>query len=130
MSGWYTTGLLTPIVSLTPGAYQPITPIRLRNTRNRGAAGKLKAQTKLSFDATNALDTLPTAGIDSVVLNVTATNVSARGHLRVYPDGPAMPFASNLNFDSGATVANVVTVHRPTTTGWTSSTARSAVPPM
>lgn len=45
----------------------------------------------------------------SVVLNVTVTN-STGGVLTVFPDGQAVPTASNLNFVAGQTVANLVTV--------------------
>ena len=46
----------------------------------------------------------------SVVLNVTATGPSASGFLTVFPGDSPRPLASTLNFEPGATVANLVTV--------------------
>ncbi len=44
----------------------------------------------------------------SVTLNITATNTRAPGFVTVWPCGQPRPLASNLNFDAGATVANLV----------------------
>lgn len=46
----------------------------------------------------------------AVTLNVTVTGPSTGGYLTVYPDGAAQPTASNLNFSTGQTIANQVTV--------------------
>ncbi|MGW4162073.1 protease pro-enzyme activation domain-containing protein [Streptomyces sp. NPDC004788] len=46
----------------------------------------------------------------AVVLNVTATAPTAGGFLTVWPDGTTLPNASNLNWTTGQTVANLVTV--------------------
>jgi hypothetical protein len=46
----------------------------------------------------------------AAVLNVTVTQPTAPGYLIVYPGGSTMPLASNLNFSSGQTVPNLVTV--------------------
>jgi hypothetical protein len=52
---------------------------------------------------------VPATGVDSVVVNVTATASTAGGYLTVYPTGTARPNASNLNFTPGSTVPNLVT---------------------
>ena len=44
----------------------------------------------------------------AVVLNVAVTGPTITGHLTVWPDGVSKPLASNLNFNKGATVANLV----------------------
>jgi hypothetical protein len=44
-----------------------------------------------------------------VVANVTATGAGAAGYLTVYPCGATPPTASNVNFDAGASVPNLVT---------------------
>jgi hypothetical protein len=44
-----------------------------------------------------------------VVVNVTATGSGAAGYLTVYPCGASPPTASNVNFDGGASVPNLVT---------------------
>ena len=48
------------------------------------------------------------ANATSVVLNVTVTEAQAPGYATVYPCDASPPNASNLNYDTGATVANAV----------------------
>lgn len=51
---------------------------------------------------------LPSGGVGSVVLNVTATEPTANSFLTVWPDGAPQPLASNLNFRVGDTRPNLV----------------------
>jgi hypothetical protein len=52
---------------------------------------------------------LPASGVGAVVLNVTATNPTAvGGYITVWPTDQPQPYASNLNFVAGQTVANLV----------------------
>jgi hypothetical protein len=51
--------------------------------------------------------TVPTDA-SAVVLNVTVTGTQADGFVTVYPCGTAIPTASNINYVTGATVANLV----------------------
>ena len=51
---------------------------------------------------------MPASGVSAVVLNVTATQPTAPGHLTVYPDGVARPTTSSLNFSAGETIPNLV----------------------
>jgi hypothetical protein len=53
---------------------------------------------------------VPKDDVDAVVLNVTVTDTVGDGFLTVFPCGEAVPRASNLNFTSGQTVPNLVTV--------------------
>ncbi|MFI8967118.1 hypothetical protein ACIGO8_34015, partial [Streptomyces sp. NPDC053493] len=53
---------------------------------------------------------VPAEGLTSVVLNVTATNATAGSFVSVYPYDTVRTSASNLNFQAGQTVANLVTV--------------------
>jgi hypothetical protein len=50
------------------------------------------------------------AGASAVVANVTVTGGTAPSFLTAYPDGSALPNASNLNFFAGETVPNRVIV--------------------
>jgi hypothetical protein len=50
-----------------------------------------------------------------VVLNVTATVPTKAGYFTGYPNGASLPFASDLNFLAGQTVANLVVVKVGTT---------------
>ena len=47
-------------------------------------------------------------GATAVVLNVTSTSASAPGFVTAHPQGSPLPGASNVNFVSGRTVANLV----------------------
>ncbi len=50
------------------------------------------------------------AGATSAVVNLTATGTAAAGYVTAYPCDQAAPTASNVNFDGGATAANLATV--------------------
>ena len=53
---------------------------------------------------------LPDAGVAAVVVNTTVTETKAGGYLTVYPGTSSLPTASNLNWSTGATIPNLVTV--------------------
>ncbi|SHL27736.1 hypothetical protein [Actinacidiphila paucisporea] len=53
---------------------------------------------------------VPATGVSAVVMNVTAVNPTSSGFVTVYPDGSAVPQASNLNFTKGETIPNLVIV--------------------
>ncbi|MFI8966067.1 protease pro-enzyme activation domain-containing protein [Streptomyces sp. NPDC053493] len=85
-------------------------PARLLDTRSAlgtGAAAPLKGGTNLVLSLNDG-HTL--ANAKAVVLNVTVTAPTTGGFLTVWPDGTALPNASNVNWTTGQTVANLVTV--------------------
>jgi serine protease len=96
------------------GSYVTVTPFRITDTRpNSGQpnAGKsLAANSTLNVQVTRVGTAPVPAGAAAVVLNVTAVDPAASGFLTVFPAGITMPTVSNLNFASGETVANLVTV--------------------
>jgi hypothetical protein len=51
---------------------------------------------------------VPDVGVDAVVLNVAALRPSVPGYLSVWPTGTALPDISNLNYDPGRNVPNLV----------------------
>jgi hypothetical protein len=53
---------------------------------------------------------LPSAGVASVAINVTAVGPTAMSYLTVWPTDRAQPNASNLNLSPGVTIANMVIV--------------------
>ena len=53
---------------------------------------------------------VPSSGVGSVALNVTATNPTSSSYVTVWPTGSARPTASNLNFTAGQTTPNMVIV--------------------
>ena len=102
--------------------YTPYGPVRILDTRNgTGAArGAVAAHGTVSLKvagagASSTAGPIP-AGITAVVMNVTVVTPTRNGVLTVYPDeGPkgqkqTAPNTSNLNFSTGQTVPNLVTV--------------------
>ena len=53
---------------------------------------------------------MPATGVSAVVLNVTVTDPTAMSYLTLWPTGQARPLASNLNYNPGQTVPNLVVV--------------------
>jgi hypothetical protein len=100
ISGYYIAG--SPAV---PGAFVPVAPTRLLDTRNTAPVG---AFSPVSFQAAG------TAGVPSkvsaIVFNLTVTRPQANGHIIAYASGTTIPVTSNVNFVAGQTIPNSVTV--------------------
>ena len=113
-------------VSATNGAgqssYSPVTPVRILDTRGEGKVGALDVsgsgdprQLKVTGTiqtTSEGSQTLVPVGATAVSLNVTAVATETNDHggfVTVYPCG-TRPNASLINFRSGETVANAVTV--------------------
>jgi hypothetical protein len=102
--------------SSTAGAYVPLTPARIADTR--AASGypyegdtlgpALSLPDSLNVQVTGE-DGIP-AGATGAIVNVTVVNITASSYLTVYPEGAPQPTASNLNWTAGETVANRVLV--------------------
>jgi hypothetical protein len=118
-------------VARFPGAYRPVVPFRVLDTRSGiGHSGSLGAGQKISVAIAGVAGSgVPAMGSSTppsaVVLNVTATNPTQAGYLTIYPGQngncglgvncfppgvPPPPVASNLNFVAGQTVPNLVEV--------------------
>ena len=91
------------------GEFTPLTPARILDTRNGGAVGGVASGTSIPVQVTGR-GGVPGSGVQAVVLNATVTNPTASSYLTIWPAGAARPSISNLNFVSGQTVANLVTV--------------------
>ncbi|MFT3791121.1 MAG: S8 family serine peptidase [Rudaea sp.] len=93
-----------------------VQPARLLDTRtshttidgNFAGEGALAAQVTRPLTVTGRDAELPASGIGSVILNVTATNTTAAGHVTVWSTDNARPNASNLNFVANQTIPNLV----------------------
>jgi hypothetical protein len=106
----------------TVKGYTPVPPVRICDTRAvappavlanqcqgpSGVAGTLAA--KGSKDVAIAGQNGVPATALAVVLNVTATDVTAVSYFTVWPAGIAQPTVSNLNWSPGQIVQNLVTV--------------------
>jgi PKD domain len=99
---------------LTVGdGYQAVTPTRLLDTRvGTGApTGPVKSMQSVTLQLPSSVTASSHGPLEAVVLNVTVTQPTAIGDVKVYPNGLAQqPTTSNLNFAAGETVANLVTV--------------------
>ncbi|MEU7774041.1 NosD domain-containing protein [Micromonospora taraxaci] len=85
--------------------FKPLAPTRVLDTRANGGA-PVPANSYRVLDLSGRVP----SGAKAVVLNVTATQPTANGLLTVYPAGSSVPTASNLNFVTGQTIPNLVTV--------------------
>ena len=87
--------------------FYTVTPCRVADTRN--AAGPyggpaLNANTSRSFTVTGQCGIPSTA--EAIALNVTVTDATAPGDLRLYPTGYAQPSTTGINYLAGKTRAN------------------------
>lgn len=97
----------------TTGSYVPLTPARIADTRagsrepNSGdpltPGGSLAVQVEGEGG-------VPATGLSAVALNVTLTDTTQSSYLTAYPTGNAVPLSSNLNWQTGDTLANSVIV--------------------
>ncbi|MGD1035529.1 MAG: hypothetical protein ABR977_14030 [Candidatus Dormibacteria bacterium] len=103
------------------GAYTPLKPFRLCDTRSAAsvgyttectAHGALAAGSTMTFAVTGQVvnsESVPD-GAQAVVVNLTAIDGSASTFLTMFPAGSAVPTASNLNVGPGNNEANLVVV--------------------
>ncbi len=107
------TQVLSGVAPAAP--FVSVAPVRLLDTR---ALGETVDTQYAAIGLRNAgtITELPVAGragvptdATTVVLNVTATDTRGAGFVTVWPCGTPQPNASNLNYDTGVTIANAVT---------------------
>jgi hypothetical protein len=88
--------------------YEPITPARLLDTRaGVGLGGGFNANVPRSFQITGG--TIPTGAV-AITGNLTVTGQSRGGYVSVTPTPTANPTTSTINFPSGDTRANGLTI--------------------
>lgn len=92
-----------------PGGFVSVAPTRVLDTRfgTSVPAGAAQPDGTVSFAVAGRAG-VPTSGVSAVALNVTATEPTTPGHLRVYASGRVRPVSSNLNFVAQQTVPNMV----------------------
>jgi hypothetical protein len=112
VGGWFTD---SSNASAVGSRFVGVTPARILDTRNGTGgfssplgAGQTIAVSMAGQGGVPAMNagTPPTA----LVLNVTVADTTAGSYLTVWPDLTAQPIASDLNWASGLTVANLVVV--------------------
>jgi hypothetical protein len=90
------------------GVYSPVQPSRILDTRT-GGPGAVPADGTIAVQVAGQ-GGVPGTGARAVILNVTVTQPNGLGFLTLFPSGAARPLASDLNFASGETRANLVVV--------------------
>jgi len=88
------------------GVYTALPPHRVLDTRTNHTTLGPGGSVNLLIGGNGIVPMSATA----VILNVTAVDESTAGFFTVYPTGAALPTASNLNWVTGETVPNLVSV--------------------
>lgn len=91
---------------------QPVSPQRLLDTRRPigvPAAAKVQGGSVVTLQVAGTAG-VPPSGASAVTMNVTVTEPERAGFVTVYPCDRDRPTASNLNYEAGQTVPNLVSV--------------------
>lgn len=120
VAGWFTDDTNAPSGT---GLFVPVAPERLLDTRQDSKPGD---GSQVQLDPLGRAG-IPTSGVSSVVLNVTATQPVAGGFVQVLPTGSGtVGGSSNLNLERvGQTIANAAIATLGTGGGVTLYTLRS-----
>jgi hypothetical protein len=99
-------GYFTPS---TGDRFTPLVPARLFDTRDGTGvrAGKVAGGSPIEVQVTGRTG-VPEFGASAVVINLTVTEPEAPGWMRSTPTGQTAATTSNVNFDAGDTVPNLV----------------------
>ena len=111
-------GLISVNAANDTSSLVPITPARILDTRSGDRVGSLDTAGASNPYRLKVIGTdgIPTSGVTAASLNVTAVDTQTNnygGYVSVYPCAAvssAKPDVSNMNFGSGQTIANAVTV--------------------
>ena len=99
---------------VTGGVYHPLVPWRVLDTRTSantlGPGGSVDVVVTGISNPADSSETVPSTGVQAVVLNVTGIQGTAGTFVTVFPTGAAAPTVSNLNLPAGAIQANLVVV--------------------
>ncbi|MFZ3471845.1 hypothetical protein ACODT3_17225 [Streptomyces sp. 4.24] len=94
----------------TGSDFTPYGPTRLLDTRNGTGALKAKVAPYATSRVKIAGNGKIPEGVTAVALNLTVTNPTSAGHVTAFPSGGDRPTTSNVNFEAGQTVPNLVIV--------------------
>jgi hypothetical protein len=110
-------GYVSSAASGTAGLSEPLPPARICDTRSAAVSGITDQCTGNALGAASTLTVqvtgeggVPSTGVSAVVANVTVTDTTSAGFLTIWPSVQSQPLASSLNWQAGATVANLVVI--------------------
>lgn len=108
----YQSFAFTPLLAGSNGEFVPLAPNRIMDTRtgNGGYNVALPANGTYSLQVSGRGGVPQASSVSAVVLSVVAAAPQAAGFMTVWPSGVALPNASSLNYATGQTIANQVTV--------------------
>ncbi|MGI8416125.1 MAG: DUF6531 domain-containing protein, partial [Nakamurella sp.] len=111
VNGYDQTDHIPPGTDIPPGGYSSVAPSRILDTR-RGVGAPMAAVPASGQLAVQVAGVggVPATGVAAVAVNLTATSPTAAGSLTAWADGGTQPSTSNMNFDSGQTIANFAVV--------------------
>jgi len=98
---------LKPTDQIVAGAFTPLTPTRLLDTRIHLGGSQLDGEAEMSL-VVSGRGGVPSTHVSAVLLSVTVTAPEADGYLTVFPGTSGVPDSSSLNFVAGATAQNSV----------------------
>ena len=98
----------TAVRNATGTYYALTTPTRFLDTRSNGGL-PLPAGSTTPVQITTRAG-IPTTGVSAVVFNLTAVATTRSGYFTTFPSGKPRPTTSSINFPSGWTGANMVTL--------------------
>ena len=106
VAGYFVAGAPT-----AAGAFSSLAPARLLDTRtgNGTPAGPVPSTGAVSVQITGR-GGVPATGVSAVAVNVTVTDATSTGYITVWPSGTTRQETSNLNFQAGRTIPNMVIV--------------------
>jgi len=103
VNGWFTDGTTNTAAG---DIFTGTSPNRIMDTRLGGSPAGPGSTIHMNVVGQGGVP----ANAHSVVLNVTVTNPTAGSYLTLWPNGSTQPVASDVNFVSGLTVANLTIV--------------------
>jgi hypothetical protein len=105
VAGWFASS--SELVSVGPARLLDTRPGYSTSDGQFAGGGALGPAATLSLQVTGRAN-IPSSGVDTVILNVTAVTPTGPGYLSVWGAGDAQPNTSNLNFTSGLIIPNLV----------------------
>lgn len=103
-------GYVAPVTTTGQGSTVTFDPARICDTRVGQPSNPCTGRAPTSGGAFDVpvlgRGSIPSSGVEAVVVTITAIDPSAPGYLTAFPAGGSMPTSSVVNYAAGVTVAN------------------------